>query len=79
MATPGSSFTSTPLGHEDNLGVRKKEGSIESQNMILDFHDQDVSDEINRSDSCTTLAASPPGKYKDHDNLTMVFCSDPGV
>ncbi|GFS98947.1 uncharacterized protein TNCV_3896371 [Trichonephila clavipes] len=22
MATPGSSFTPTPLGHEDNLGVR---------------------------------------------------------
>ncbi|GFY20032.1 hypothetical protein TNCV_2147251 [Trichonephila clavipes] len=24
MATPGSSFTPTPLGHEDNLGVRSQ-------------------------------------------------------
>ncbi|GFV34652.1 hypothetical protein TNCV_1449561 [Trichonephila clavipes] len=24
MATPGSSFNLTPLGHEDNLGVRSK-------------------------------------------------------
>ncbi|GFY36504.1 hypothetical protein TNCV_27101 [Trichonephila clavipes] len=27
MATPGSSFTSTPLGHEDNLEVRYHPGA----------------------------------------------------
>ncbi|GFT99509.1 uncharacterized protein TNCV_3239541 [Trichonephila clavipes] len=42
MATPGSSFTPTPLGHEDNLGVRSRDlydifGSGLVQNTATDF------------------------------------------
>ncbi|GFT27744.1 uncharacterized protein TNCV_3571081 [Trichonephila clavipes] len=31
MATPGSSFTPTPLGHEDNLGIRYHQRANTSQ------------------------------------------------
>ncbi|GFW15617.1 hypothetical protein TNCV_3581151 [Trichonephila clavipes] len=34
MATPGSSFTPTPLGHEDNIGVRYHSRVNSSQHVM---------------------------------------------
>ncbi|GFQ88483.1 hypothetical protein TNCT_552561 [Trichonephila clavata] len=44
-------------------GTRKKEDSFGSESD-LDFHEKDVADEINRTDSGSALIRTPPGKPK---------------
>ncbi|GFT26056.1 zinc finger MYM-type protein 5 [Trichonephila clavipes] len=63
---------------EKHEGPRKKEDGIESESD-LDFHEEDVAVEINRTDSDTALLGTSPDKTNDHDTLTMIFSSDPGT
>ncbi|GFX69845.1 hypothetical protein TNCV_4392001 [Trichonephila clavipes] len=45
----------------------------------LDFHEENVAAEINRTDSGTALIGTSPDKTNDHNTLTMIFDSDPGT
>ncbi|GFU94436.1 hypothetical protein TNCV_2644241 [Trichonephila clavipes] len=47
----------------------KKKDSVESEHD-LDFHDEDVADVRNRTDSGIALVETPPEKSKNHNNLT---------